>query len=258
MMQIATRFIWTALIGCLLSMSVSYAASAPDNGDAQPNRSVEGQAYYDQIQSVLSQKAFGEKEKVKRWRLKEQKDEEDIDHPFLEWLLDLLSGSSDKGSSGTVSVAKGLEVVLWIVVVGLIVFLLLKYRTQLAALIEGIGQPEKPALPSTMFGLDVKKTSMPEDVISSAQALWQSGEQRQAIALLLRASLIKLLHDHQCVFYDSDTEAECCARIDKQVPATLSQYMRNLVQVWQEIAYGHRIPADAQFNTLCQQWQEVF
>lgn len=252
---------WMIVVCSLLVVLPSYANAPEKQKEASIKRSIKGQAYYEQIQEVLSQQAFGEKKKVKRWRLKEQKEDKEQENAFLKWLNDFLKGfkGRDKKSDGSLSIAKGIEVLLWALVIGLIFYLLIKYRTQIQAFVTGIGvAPDSPALPSTMFGLDVKKTSMPDDVVGSAKAFWQSGEHRQAIALLLRGSLIKLIHEHQCFFQDSDTEAECCERIEQHVPQTLSQYMHLLVQVWQQLAYGHRVPSQAVFDSLCRQWQEVF
>lgn len=262
-----TRYIkyiaWIGLVCCLLSVSVSHAVESKphNNDDASLKRSPTSQAYYNQIQAVLEQKAFGEKKKVKQWRLKDQKKEEkDKENKFLKWLSNLLDGVGDGDDDrSVVQIASGVEVLLWSLLVGLMVYLLVKYRAQIKDFIGRVdGTADASPLPTTMFGLDVKKTSMPKDVVSSARAFWQAGEQRQAIALLLRASLIKLLHEHHCIFIDSDTEAECCTRIEKHVPQTMSQYMHLLVKVWQQLAYGHRVPSDNVFNILCRQWQEVF
>jgi len=256
------RLAWSCFVCYLLCFSVSSAnePEASEHGDVK--RSAQAQVYYEQIQAVLAQKAFGEKKKVKQWRLKEQLEEENEEkNAFIKWLEELFKrdNNRDRSQDGMINVAKGIEVLIWALVIGLIVYLVVKYRTQIQALVTGLGAvPEGAELPSTMFGLDVKKTSMPDDVVGSAKAFWQSGEPRQAIALLLRASLIKLLHEHQCYFQDSDTEAECCVRIEKNVPQPLSQYMHLLVQVWQQLAYGHRVPTQDVFKSLCRQWQEVF
>jgi len=253
MTHLFKRLAWAGVICFLLSFAVSATAETEDKVDADFTRSVEAQAYYDQIQAVLAQKKFGGKEKVKGWRLKNQ-DKKKKDSSRLKDLV-----RSFGVSDGFVYAVSGvIEVLLWTLVIGLIVYLLVKYRTQIKHLVNDLGAPSTPELPATMFGLDVKKNSMPEDVVKSARVLWDADEHRQAVALLLRASLIKLLHEHHCFFLDSDTEAEYCERLEKQVPQKLSQYMHLLVQVWQQVAYAHRVPADGVFNSLCQQWQEVF
>jgi len=116
----------------------------------------------------------------------------------------------------------------------------------------------RPDLPSNLFGLDVKKENIPVDVLQEARNLWSENKPREAVAVLLRSSLIKLLHEHNCRFFDSDTEAECCDRIDQQAPQKNGVYMRKLVSVWQAIAYAHSPPSESIFEQLCHEWAEVF
>ena len=143
--------------------------------------------------------------------------------------------------------------------IGLIIFIIVKYRSQFNDWASSLKAPgAEPDLPTTLFGLDIKKESIPDDVVSVAQGQWGNGEHRQAIATLLRASLIKLLHEHGCRFFSSDTESECCDRIDQQAPSVVSAYMRALVSVWQGIAYAHVEPSKSEFDALCQQWKKVF
>lgn len=259
MIAIVKRIVWYCLLFCLISFSVNAKVETEDKAEAAVTRSAESQAYHDQIQAVLAQKTFGEKKKVKSWRLKDQKKKNQEKPELPKWLKDFFESLG--ASTGFVyGFARTIEILLWGILIAVVVYLLVKYRALILDYVSQIGirQSADSSLPTTMFGLDVQKTSIPKDVISSAQALWQTGEHRQAIALLLRASLIKLLHEHHCFFLDSDTEAECCKRLDKQVNQRLSQYMRFLVKVWQQLAYAHRAPTDAVFRQLCLQWQEVF
>ena len=122
-----------------------------------------------------------------------------------------------------------------------------------------IGAKEKHVeLPTSLFGLDIQKDSIPDDVVAEAQKHWSSGDKRLASATLLRASLIKLLHEHDCRFFSSDTEAECADRIEQQARQDISGYMRKLVAVWQRVAYAHLDPSEDEFRQLCTQWSEVF
>ena len=135
----------------------------------------------------------------------------------------------------------------------------MKYREQIGSWASDIKNDEpEPELPTSLFGLNIQRDSVSDDVIAEARSYWQSGDLRLAIATLLRSSLIILLHEHECRFFSSDTEAECCDRIDEQVGSELSVFMRLLVSVWQKIAYAHIDPSEAQFEQLCERWQELF
>lgn len=230
-------------------------------------RSEKAQIHYDEIKEVLGREEFGKTEYEKAWRKIDTSNKEDRESKLPEWIIKFLEWlekrDPPKQSSSDVSFidfASFLEIIIWILVIGLIVFVLVKYHKEIKSFATLLGgrKPNTQSLPTTMFGLDIKKESLPEDIVGTAKQHWANGEVRYAIAILLRASLIKLLNEHDCRFYDSDTEAECCLRIDKQAPKPLSQFMRSLVSVWQQVAYAHRSPSQDKFDALCNQWQEVF
>jgi len=229
-------------------------------------RSTSSTELHNEVKAVLSGEDFSQKETVTRRRfidffdnpesVDDEESLEDSKHPpslikffrILDKISELLSGF-----------ALLLEIVLWGALIAGIVFILYKYREQISNWASDIKDDAPEAeLPTTLFGLDIQKDSVSDDVVAEAQSYWQVGEKRLAIASLLRASLITLLHEHQCRFFSSDTEAECCDRIDQQVSASISAFMRLLVSVWQRIAYAHIEPRDAQFDQLCKQWPELF
>ena len=239
-----------------------------DVDDQIITRSKRAQGYYEQIEEVLEGDEFGKTEYVKSWRLIDSDDKQAREDKYPEWLIKFLEwlekddGSSNKDrnfSFNFFNLASGLEVLLWGLAIALFLFVIIKYREQIGSMV-GLLKPSKKveSLPTTMFGIDIQNESIPEDVLGTARRHWQSGQPRLAIATLLRVSLVRLFTDHQCRFYDSDTEAECCQRIDQQVPGVLSSYMRLLVSAWQQIAYAHRIPSSKDFDTLCVKWQETF
>ena len=228
-----------------------------ESGESLP-RSETSTLFYAEIEKVLAGVDFAQREKVTRRRVKDVTDEETRESKFPQWIIDLVKAV--EGMDGGLAIfATILEVLVWTLAVGLILFLLIKYQTQLRDWATGIGSKEsEPELPTSLFGLDIKKESIPEDVVTTARSHWLNGEKRLAVAVLLRSSLIKLLHEYGCRFFGSDTESECCERIDQQVEQGISVYMRMLVSAWQRIAYAHIDPSDQQFEQLCRQWREVF
>lgn len=259
-----------AVVDTPASESSDYASgknkSENDHGaDNDIQRSALAKKYHQQIETVLEQEEFGITETEKAWRLIDTEDDETREERFPEWLISFLewleNRSPDKKSDSDVDFGfvQILEIIFWVVAIGLILFVLMKYRDQIVRVGAGLRSRPGPAnLPTSMFGLDVKKDSLPDDVVVSAKEHWQLGETRLAIGLLLRASLIQLLNDHQCRFYDSDTEAECCERIDHQAPKVFSVYMKRLVGVWQTVAYAHKQPSQDTFELLCVQWKDTF
>jgi len=229
-------------------------------------RSESSTAYHSEIKEILLGDEFAQKETVTRRRFIDLFDENDSldeeeqleDGKFPLWIIKTVRfiSSVNKAVGGF---AQLLEIILWGSVIALIIFLIVKYREQISAWASDIKNDESESeLPTTLFGLDIQKDTVSDDVVAEAKTFWQAGDRRQAVATLLRSSLITLLHEYKCRFFSSDTEAECCERIDQQVNQAISLFMRSLVLVWQRIAYAHIEPSEAEFEQLCGQWQEVF
>ena len=178
---------------------------------------------------------------------------------FADWLDkhgDMFSWLADTLRNG----AKLIELLLWIVVISLVLFLILRFR-HLIARVWHMGHNEEPieiTPPKVMFGLDVTEDSLPDDVVASAQQAWQAGQHRNAISILLRSAIIKLLHEYKYPFNEGNTERECAIIVDRQGNEKISQYFGPLSRQWQAVAYAHRECPESAFNQLCKQWREVF
>ncbi len=158
----------------------------------------------------------------------------------------------DKGLAKTLS---------WIFIILLVIFLLYK----LPAIIEYFDSGAKAKnknlkdinKPEQLFGLDLKQENMPDDIVQEAQALWQAKQHREALGLLYRASLSKLIHDFDCEFEDGFTELECQTIVTRmQLP--LKDYFAELTSIWRLLAYGHQLPTSAIFLQISSQWPEHF
>ena len=230
------------------------------------------------IQDVLAGDDFHRQGRVSRWRFKHRKADsqpstrdnsadqaaesrrDDPKPPASD------SGSSDdsafspsEAASGFLMGARVIEIFLWALAALLLVYLgfhcwkVLKQPRK--------PQPsssEQPREPGVLFGLDVSQASLPTDVPSQVQALWQAEQYRDALGLLYRAMLSNLIHQHQFVFSDGHTEGECVAIVRQRGNRQLSAYTEQLTSCWQQLAYGHRIPTSEQVTTMCQQWRDMF
>jgi len=232
-----------------------------EEGDKLP-RSKTSERYHKEITEVLSDKEFGHYETVKKWRFKEKENEdenesEDEDSAwdtFSEWLENALS--LDAGAA--VAFASVLELLLWVALAGLLAWLVLAYKEQIKGLLTGGTSSSKPDLPVSLFGVKLQQSKLPENIVASAVMRWNNGERREAMALLLRASLLKVLNRYPCHLFDSDTENECVAKIEQASPNAVSTFMRKLVDLWLVLAYAHRLPSEHEFQDLCSTYQEVF
>jgi hypothetical protein len=245
----------------------AYDSDESDNTDKQNftlesgqslSRSENSKRYHAEIEKVLAGTDFAQRKEITARRFKDVTDEQTREEKFPKWIIDFVK-AMEASSAGVAVFATILEVLVWTLFIALLVFLLVKYRIQIKGVVLNTGTSKKQVeLPTSLFGLDIHKDSIPDDIVAEAQKHWSSGDKRLAFATLLRASLFKLLHEHGCRFYSSDTEAECADRIEQQARKDIGDYMRVLVAVWQRVAYAHLDPSESEFTQLCRQWPEVF
>jgi hypothetical protein len=204
------------------------------------------------IDTIVRGEDFMKEETRRRLAFQEKKKPQSVDWTWLEKLFDYLSGLRN--------LAKLMEFLLWLSVIALLIFLVLKYRYWLASYLP-ISLEEKPR-PVTLFGMDVTRESLPQDVGASALALWQAGNARAALALLYRASLSRLLEAGLDI-EDGNTEEEC---LELAKAFTLRQprargaigYFSRLTRAWQQLAYGHQLPDTSLAENLCHTWGQAW
>lgn len=225
--------------------------------------SPEGEASKDKIFDVLAEAEFHKIETVSGWRFKdfEESDPEEIPPWFIamvKWLVE----HSDSLSSIVKFLSAPLayiEYILWALLVLVIVFVAYKFRKPIGDFVsssESVIDDHQP--PDVMFGLDVTKESIPDNVPTAVWQLWEQGDKREAVSLFYRALLVGLIHQYEFRFADSNTEGECVAIVALRGNTPLSVYVSTLTHCWQQLAYGHISPAGIDIQQLCSQWHEVF
>lgn len=192
---------------------------------------------------------------------------------FIQWVSDLFNrddeieehefdGGSDLGFLASL-LANGTEILLWMLVIGLVCFVVYRYRHWLASFnLPEMEKAEKKDTPETLFGMDVRPQSLPLDVSEQALKMWQEGQYRNALALLYRASLVDLFKRGLDVD-EGATEQECLkASLANQaklnIPDGPMQYFSTLTHHWRRLAYGHIPPSDEQGVGLCKDWLTVW
>lgn len=208
------------------------------------------------IHDLMQQDEFSHKE-IKRLP-KFFEPDPDEDHPFIDWLADFLK--SREGAGGIASV---LEVLLWLAVIALIFWVVLRYRHWLAAQFVRVKKaPAARPKPTTLFGMAVTRESLPADISSAALTLLQQQNARAAIALLYRACLYRLIYLGVDI-EDGHTENECVAIMrehfgDQQQATAQIDYFSQLSILWQRLAYGHLAPDQKIAHTLCSEWNSCW
>jgi hypothetical protein len=249
---------------CLVLPSVPPTwAAEPDDSPQAPrllNQPLTSQASRDSIKALLEQSPFKNKESVTRYRFgddpaKPATAQKTGDAP--QWLKTLLSWLDGQHFN---VLAKIIEVLLWAAVIAALGWLIWRYREFLQAFVSRRPRlPAKPkrALPQQAFGLDLNRDTLPDDIAASAEHLWQS-QPRAALGLLYRGLLSHLLHDFALTLKPADTELQVLAHVEQLQRPELLAFSRSLTTHWQNMAYGHRVPAAPLQRELCDGWRALF
>lgn len=122
----------------------------------------------------------------------------------------------------------------------------------------GASQTEnRRPLPAQLFGLELGTETLPDDVASAAEQLWAT-HPREALGLLYRGLLSRLLHDFSLPLKSADTEGQVLARVNQLQQPQLLAFSDELTRHWQNLAYGHRLPPLTAQQKLCSDWRTLF
>lgn len=244
----AAATVGAAALCCALLLSLLPAETRAQADFEAQSRAFDSAEAQQRIEEILAAEDFHRRETVRFPKLFD--DENEIDSPaeaFPPWLRDLLSW-----------LAASFEAIIWALVLALALIIAYRYRRWILQLgRSGAAAAPLRRAPATLFGLDVSRESLPDDVAAAALSLWHHGRRREAMALLYRAALAQLVA-RGLELRDGSTEGECVRRVRKYERPDTADYFATLTQLWQGLAYGHREPSEQQINRLCQQWRQCF
>lgn len=146
---------------------------------------------------------------------------------------------------------------LWVVAAALVLVLLAtapKWLRRIPGTWEGrgrtAGEVKREAAP--------EEARLPDDIPSAARGLWHAGRQRDALALVYRASVEAMTRRAHVVLVPGATEAHTL-RASRQLPAAEDrEAFARVVRVWQVAAYAHGLPAGEEFEELLAQLTRRF
>jgi hypothetical protein len=118
----------------------------------------------------------------------------------------------------------------------------------------GIRKAELEAGPRVVMGLDIARESLPDDLIAAARAAWAAGNVREALSLLYRGALSRLVEQRRLPIRDSDTEDDCLMKVAELGDAPVTEFFRGLTMIWVRAAYAGEEAREDEFEQLCQQW----
>ncbi|WP_308907962.1 DUF4129 domain-containing protein [Pseudomonas canadensis] len=213
------------------------------------------------IKSLMEKPPFKNPETVTRYRFGEDKppvkNKAHRDGKLPDWLKALL----DNLNSNTFKhIAQGLEVLLWGLIVGALITLVWRYREWLRTFVSRrrLRKPQDlKVTPAQLFGLELGLETLPDDIASAAEHLWPT-QPREALGLLYRGLLSRLLHDFNMPLKSADTEGQILERVNQLQQPQLLAFSDDLTRHWQNLAYGHRLPPPLVQQQLCSDWRTLF
>lgn len=199
------------------------------------------------IQAVLADPVFGHKVEDWKWHRRDEDDGASSrrDAPDLAWLHQIVEW-----------IAEGIRLFGYVaaaVLAGGFGVLLYRYRGMWPG-----RAPNTRRVPSTLFGLDVRPESLPEDIALAAGRLLDAGSVLPALSLLYRGALVALIHGHGVDFLPGDTEDDCRTRVRGRIDPGAEAYFAGLLAAWSLAAYAHATPPPAQLRALCADWPRHF
>ncbi len=232
------RSMLASLLAVLLLSPLAYDSLADEPLTREKSKQI--------ITEVLADETFGTLEEKKYWRyLGEPEEPEEpkplVELPWLGWLATLL------------------EYLVWLAVIVAVGYLIFHISRLLDWLPKQSKQGESGnGRPSVLFGMPITPASLPEDVPGAVRQMLESGQIRQALGLLYRATLARLVHECQLRIPDSATEGECRALVVASRPNPEADHFSSLTRLWVRCAYGHLDPDVQQILLLADAWQGLY
>lgn len=231
----------------------------PD-ADRLQQQTLTSKASREAIGQLLDAPPFENRQTVTRWRFGDDPQKE-VDRGDVESLAQLLRGLFHLAEfwKRIDGIALLFEVLLWASIFGLIGLLLWRYREWLTLFATRHERRQDLAQerPAVLFGLQVTPESLPDDIPGSVERLWDE-QPREALGLLYRALLSRLLGEFRLPLKGAHTEGEVLQLVEELYQDDLSAYANRLTRHWQNLAYGHRTPPPASRDELCQGWRQLF
>ena len=257
----AYRIALNIVLLCLISLS-DLSADSFDNlsnkSDLMPDVAEKRQdieVSKSVIKEIKLKEPFINIQEERIWSFFDDEDELDDEVGDNAWLSDLIE-----------FVAIFIEAALWLAPVVLALYVY-RYRDYCMSILTGKSlRVSKSEIPDSLFGLDITEKSLPDDIEGVAFNLWQEKMYREAVSLLYRGALASLFKQYKFNLSRGATEHECVRQIvsthlhsaDNVHDRQRIEHFKQLTNVWIDVAYAHRIPAEATFESICTGWNKLF
>ncbi|MFC1664495.1 DUF4129 domain-containing protein [Pseudomonadota bacterium] len=211
------------------------------------------------IEEILSSNDFHNLEKVRKLKSKDGSE-----FNLFEWLKSIFKGENRKSDTSSISWVQSIgrmlahlfEVLLWVIPIIIIIYLVLYFKDK-NLYFRFYKKEDDYNPPISLFGLDMRDESLPDNVLGEVDRLWRLKKHRQSLSLLYRASLVRMMRTHQVEFAQGDTEGECLQKVRSAVAQDLATYFKKMTGAWITLAYGHQSPSSEMFDDLCRSWKQL-
>lgn len=105
-----------------------------------------------------------------------------------------------------------------------------------------------------VMGMEVSADTLPKDIPGRVMALWGEGRHHEALALLYRGTISKVIDQSRVDIQESDTEGDCLKRVEAAGSPAHPGYFRGLTNAWMGLAYAGMTPREGEVETLCREW----
>jgi hypothetical protein len=118
----------------------------------------------------------------------------------------------------------------------------------------GLKEPSLKPAARVVMGMEITADTLPADVPSAVWTLWQEGQHQEALGLLYRGAISRVIEFGRVEIQESDTEGDCLRRVEQAGIAVHPDYFRGITGVWTQLAYAGVSPPDARVESLCREW----
>jgi hypothetical protein len=111
---------------------------------------------------------------------------------------------------------------------------------------------------SRVQNLDINPNSLPADVGAAALNLLEAGRTREALSLLYRGSLSRVVHRFAVTVGESFTEGEVLRAVGQRLDQPRVRYFSALLALWQRVVYAAEAPTPESVAVLCREFAPNF
>lgn len=244
------------LMFCLIQ---PHSSALADSVSVVPN----DRASHQLINEILEHKDFGVTRSKLEPQFIEREEPEEEDSFSFDWDIELwdwveaLIAFIQRISN----VALWIEGLLWVLAAllfGGLVCLIVVNSQHLSGMQRYLGFNRRRESQVQLFDLDIAPQSLPADIPSAARSLLVAGQQREAMSLLYRGALSRLVHRYGMEITESATERQCVELVNREQPAARNDAFAQLTRHWLQVAYGRNGISDDQVSTHCDSWSSAF